>query len=81
LSVQFELSRQAIHRRLAARAERAYNEAQMYLDLRRDDLAEGCELIWAFSHRIGDDLTDELERRAQELASLRRTSHWWRGLE
>jgi len=37
LSVQFELSRQAMHRRLAARAERAYNDAQTYAELRRVD--------------------------------------------
>jgi len=71
-------SRQALHRRLATKAEETYGEAQSYPDYHQDTLANYCGYVDSFSRGLGDELPDDLRSRAGELASLRRTPHWWR---
>ncbi len=81
LATRFELSRQALHRRLAARGEGQYGMAQEYSDLRQSDLDEGCRLVEVLASDIGSELSDALSERANELAELRRIPHWWRSGE
>lgn len=76
LGAEYDITRQALHRRLANAGERLYQDGRRY-DYRRD-VVNALELI--NSHVSGVELKDieaEEAERTNELVGLRQVPHWW----